>query len=327
MAASGGACGLKDKYVKYLYIVKPLVSCAQRDTPGTSYTMGAHIAHAPWSASNIDTFNEMVGTNAKIVHWFQDWANNGAFQRNLFDAVYQRGAMPMLTMEPWDYSAGTNQTTYQLQDITGGQHDALIRNFAQASAAYGRPYYLRFAHEMNGNWTSWSPGVNGNNGGPAEYAQAFRHVHDIFEQEGATNVRWVWCPNVNRRLSELEHYYPGDAYVDWTCMDGYNWGTTNSEGWQSMSQVFGATYDQVTQVAPTKPVMIGETASTELGGNKAAWIEQGYYNDLPNSLPRVRAVVWFHENRETDWRVNSSQASLDAYKEVAASSRYQGTLP
>ena len=32
-------------------------------------------------------------------------------------------------------------------------------------------------------------------------------------------------------------YYPGDEYVDWTGVDGYNWGVRNG-GWQSFEQVF-----------------------------------------------------------------------------------------
>jgi hypothetical protein len=48
---------------------------------------------------------------------------------------------------------------------------------------------------------------------------------------------------------------------------------------------------------------------------------------VPSRFPRVRAVVWFHEDKETDWRVNSSSAALAAYRKVASSSTYQGRLP
>jgi hypothetical protein len=76
-----------------------------------------------------------------------------------------------------------------------------------------------------------------------------------------------------------------------------------------------------------KPMMIAETASTEFGGDKAAWIRQGFLDEALVRFPRVRAIIWFHENKETDWRVDSSPASLVAYSEVAASSSYQGRLP
>jgi hypothetical protein len=73
--------------------------------------------------------------------------------------------------------------------------------------------------------------------------------------------------------------------------------------------------------------MIAETASTEVGGDKRAWIRQGFLTDLPTRFSKVQAVVWFNENKETDWRVNSSASSLEAYKEVVANSYYQGRLP
>ena len=75
-----------------------------------------------------------------------------------------------------------------------------------------------------------------------------------------------------------------------------------------------------------KPLMMAETASTELGGDKAAWIRHGFFDEVSSRFPRVRAIIWFHENKETDWRVDSLPASLVAYSEVAASSAYQGRL-
>ena len=66
-------------------------------------------------------------------------------------------------------------------------------------------------------------GANGNK--PGEYVAAWRHVHDIFAAAGATNATWVWCPyaDVTPQPAPSPSYYPGDAYVDWTCLDGYNW--------------------------------------------------------------------------------------------------------
>ena len=76
-----------------------------------------------------------------------------------------------------------------------------------------------------------------------------------------------------------------------------------------------------------KPIMISEIASTEQGGSKAAWITDWFLRDLPAEYPRVRAVVWFDQDKEADWRFNSSPASLAAFKQVAQSPLYQGRLP
>ncbi len=294
----------------------------------SSVALGAYISGAPWDPAKIDEFGTTVGSPPSVVMWYQDWAHSGTkeFDPRKMNAVVSRGAMPMVTWEPWDYTRGVNQPQYALKTIVSGKHDRYIRQWARDAKTWGKPFYLRFAHEMNGNWTSWSPGVNGNKGG--EYAAAWKRVHDIFGKEGATNARWVWSPNVEYNGSTpFASVYPGDAYVHWVGIDGYNWGTSYpDESWQGLAAVFGPSYDKLAAMT-TKPMMIAETASTELGGEKGSWIEESFLNAMPSNFPRVQAVIWFHENKETDWRVDSSQASLDAYKKAAASDLYQGKLP
>jgi hypothetical protein len=74
-------------------------------------------------------------------------------------------------------------------------------------------------------------------------------------------------------------------------------------------------------------VLIAETASTELGGDKAQWITQGLVTDLPARFPAVRAVIWFDENKETDWRVNSSAPALTGFRTAVASASSVGQTP
>jgi beta-mannanase len=266
----------------------------------------------------------MVGKQPSVVMWYQDWATPGVreFDPVMMDEVVARGAMPMVTWEPADYTRGVDQPQYALETIIRGDHDEHVRSWARDAAAWGKPFYLRFAHEMNGNWYPWSPGVNGN-AGAAEYVAAWRRVHNIFKEEGATNVRWVWNPHVKNRYSTpFGRFYPGAAYVDWVGLDGYNWGTL----WRTFPEIFDDSYEEIDALT-NKPMMVGETASAESGGNKAAWIRQTFLTDLPASYPQVRAVIWFHDKKEEDWRVNSSAASLEAYREVVGSPLYQGRLP
>ena len=298
----------------------------------SSVALGAYISGAPWDPAKIDEFTTMVygasGMKPAVVMWYQDWAHSGIkeFDPRKMNAVVSRGAMPMVTWEPWDHTKGVNQPQFALKTITSGKHDRYIRQWARDAKAWGKPFYLRFGHEMNGNWNTWSPSVNGNKDG--EYPAAWRRVHDIFRKEGVTNVRWVWSPNVeNNDSTPFAKVYPGGAYVDWVGIDGYNWGTSQSwSSWQTIGEVFGPSYDKLAAMTG-KRMMIAETASTEFGGEKGLWIDEGLLNAVPSRFPRVQAVIWFHENKETDWRVNSSQASLDAYKKVAASDLYQGKLP
>ncbi|MHB8647336.1 MAG: glycoside hydrolase family 26 protein [Thermomicrobiales bacterium] len=311
------------------------VAAAARPRAVTPIALGAYIAGAPGDPTQIDQFTALVGAAPAVVMWYQDWAHSGVrdFNPTQMNAVTARNAMPMVTWEPWDSTAGVVQPAYSLHQIIAGAYDAYIHQWARAAAAWARPMYLRFAHEMNGNWYPWCSGVNGNTS--AQYIAAWKHVHAIFQQERATNVRWVWSPNVSSATygrqrgavsTQLAALYPGDASVNWIALDGYNWGMSQSwSRWTDLATVFGASYTSLAKLT-SKPMMLAETASTELGGNKAAWITQGFLTDIPARFPRVRAVIWFDENKETDWRVNSSPASLAAYRGVAQSAIYQGRL-
>jgi Glycosyl hydrolase family 26 len=298
------------------------VELAEAAAPSVS--LGAFAPSLPWGFQDIDSFSERVGQRPAIIHWFQDWVME--FDPAYMEAAVSRGGMPLLTWEPWEFGAGLDQPAYALRKILGGRHDPYIRGWARAAARWGKPFFLRFAHEMNGAWTSWSPGLNGNTN--REFVAAWRRVHGIFRQEGAANVRWVWSPVAHsEEHTPYEKLYPGDAYVDWFGISGYNWGNTRAwSRWQSFSDLFGASYRKMKSMAPKKPIMIAEVGCAEQGGDKASWIRSAYLEEIPEKLPGIRAVSWFDADKENDWRVNSSPGSLEAYKAVASSTRYGGPL-
>jgi len=121
--------------------------------------------------------------------------------------------------------------------------------------------------------------------------------------------------------SVLTPYYPGDAYVDWLGLDGYNRG---GAAWQSFAQVFGASYQSITALS-AKPLMIAETASAEAGGSKAQWIVDAFSTQILQRYPRIQAVLWFNQNKETDWRIESSAAAQRAFARAVASSVYRSS--
>ncbi len=287
----------------------------------SSLYLGVNVPGWLQNLSAVTTFEQQAHKSVSIVMWYQGWGlRDGTqyFESRWMNNVRNHGSIPMVTWEPWLYTQGLNQPTYSLQNIINGRFDAYITKWAQTSKAWGHPYFLRFAEEMNGNWYPWSEQTNGNTAG--QYVQAWRHVHDIFTRVGATNVSWVWSPNVENALSTpLQELYPGSSYVDWVGMDGYNWGGVNGNGWQSFSQVFQQTYTDITALAPNTPLMIAETASAESNGNKANWITDAFTVQLPTNFPLVKAVIWFDENKETDWRINSSSASQTAFSNAVSS--------
>jgi beta-mannanase len=275
----------------------------------------------PWSSSwlqDLDAYSSRVGRVPAVVSTYRDM-EGAMLDTSAMSAVAARGSTPLLTVEPWDSSSATDPR-YALRNIVRGDFDTWFAAGADAARTYAKPFYLRFAPEMNGVWAPWEAGVNGNT--PQDYIDAWLHVHAIFAAHGATNAEWVWGPNVFGGGSAVDFtpYYPGSGVVDVLALDGYNWGALDI--WQTYSQVFGPSYDVLTKLDPTKPVMIAETASAELGGDKAAWITSAFTREVPTRTPRVSIVVWFNLNKETDWRVESSQQALNAYHSVATSASW-----
>jgi beta-mannanase len=266
----------------------------------------------------IDAFNSLAypsgAGHVPAVEYFLDLSSGYGTSNAINANIYQRNAMPILTWQP--QNMGGND-----QWVADGGYDAFLTAFAKSEAADGRPLYIRFGHEMNGQWYPWAPFNNGNTS--ASYVAMWRHVVTLFRANGASNVRWVWCANVGQ--NDFTPDYPGDAYVDYVGLDGYNWGSSMGS-WQSFKSIFGNDYGKLTALS-AKPVIIGETSSSEIGGSKGSWISQGFLSDVPQSFPRIKAILWFNENKEQDWRIDSSAGSLAAYQQVAASPRYHGTLP
>jgi hypothetical protein len=283
----------------------------------------------PWDMSAVDMFEAHAGKKMSILHWGRRWQTNGqyyGFDASLMEAVRQRGYLSMLDWTSWAYGQVAHEDApfFSLGQIIGGTHDNYIQQWATAAKNWGHPFFLRFNYEMNGDWFPWSEVYNGNT--PGQYIQAWRHVHDLFTQVGAHNVTWVWCPNIDLIDSiPLEGLYPGDAYVDWTCIDGYNWGPEPSHGgrWWNFYDIFKPTYDHILAIAPDKPMMIGETSSTELNGSKAAWITDALTVQVPKNFPKVKAFLWFNIGADgMDWFIESSPSAQAAFAAGIASNYY-----
>ena len=280
------------------------------------------------------TLEEAIGKGVAIRMYYLNWQN--AVNGGIYRTDKLTGRLSYIT---WEYQDGS---ATDLQAIIDGEHDDTIDNWANRIAELeNQMVMLRWGHEMNGDWYGWSGFQNGGSmtdgfgdptlaDGPERFVAAYHYIHDRFAAIGADNVLWVWCPNapISVMTDELgqwndaANYYPGDEYVDWLCLDGYNWGTSAfgqafNSSWQSFDQIFAESYRQMQAINDEKPMIIGEFASTEEGGDKAAWIIDTYQT-IAEDYPQIRAVTWFHINKETDWRIDSSPESLEAFATAVA---------
>src|SRR3954470_11800063 len=277
-------------------------------TPRGQTLFGMNVA----SLRKLDEAESALGARTALVGTFSDWVHAPDFPRELAEAVNDRGAVLLISWEPWDSENGSaDQSAYALKRIVAGDHDALIDRWAHQVAEYRRPVMLRFAAEMNGDWLPWSTGVNGNRRG--DYAAAWRHVRRRFRRAGAGNAVWVWNPIAAYDGSTpLSSLFPGTGEVDWLAVDGFNWGDMRTWGWQSFSDIFAPTLHAFGALAPRRPVMIAETGAPP-DARRPAWISDTLRSARAGG---VDAVVWFEFAKETDWRLAHDPASAAAARAV-----------
>jgi hypothetical protein len=299
-------------------------------------TIGDHLTgdQAPWDMNAVSRFEGEAGKSASMVQFFQPFAQCGgagcsfySFPTTPMDDIRGHGSIPVLSWSSQAIPSTLSQPDFQLSDVISGRYDEYIAGFAEEARDWGHPFFLRFNWEMNGDWFPWAEGANGNAGG--EYVAAWRHVHDIFAAAGATNVSWVWCPFVDPgdTMTDLSSLYPGDSYVDWTGLDGYNWGTNpaSPRGWRTFDQLFRRTYDEIVEsVAPGKPMMLAEIGSSELGGSKADWIRDALIR-IPTQYRQIRALLWFDKfDDDMDWPIETSAPATGAFAEGIDQPAYVG---
>jgi beta-mannanase len=261
--------------------------------------VGAFISDTP-TAQDIEVFQSNFGKKPFLVMVFIDWKN--FVDDKVVRDIYVEECRLLVTWEPW-YAIDEEGIDYDA--LLAGDMDSYIRAFAGRLKEINKPVLLRFAHEMNGDWYPWSASKIG----AAKYILLYRHVKDIFDDIDADNVRWIFSIN-SENIPEENNYmdsYPGDEYVDFIGIDGYNWGNTKPwSRWMGFGDIFRKRYDEVT-ARFGKPVIIGEFGSTSSGGDKALWIRRAIA-DI-KKMKKIKAFVLFNVDKETDWAFSADKES------------------
>jgi mannan endo-1,4-beta-mannosidase len=212
---------------------------------------------------NVSEFSAAVGHRPTTVSVFIKLDTTGTTHK--LDALRVGGYIPFVTLEPWSViRRKADDPQFSLSTIVDGTHDDTLRAQARAIAASSGPVYLRLAHEMNGNWYPWAAGVNGNT--PQLYVAAWRHVHQVFQQTPGVHVEWVWSPaadNLGSPAVQPAPFYPGDAYVDFVGLTGYEHNDPQP------GHTFGKTIAELRAVTG-RPVILSEIGAD--GPNKLRWL-------------------------------------------------------
>jgi hypothetical protein len=277
---------------------------SQTAPAGSGVLFGAYVNPTnTWSQSGrkaeMASFESALGRPLDISHVYDGW------NQSLPDwETKWNDASGRTTLISWSHAP--------VSPVLSGSQDAYIKSVANGLKSLSHPVMLEYFWEMDLHRYSTATGS------PATFIAAWRHIHDVFAAEGADNVEFVWCPSAYGFVTgDAQKYYPGDAYVDWICADGYNWGSVKPQKNQSFATIFRGLY---AFGAPTgKPLMVGEFGTAETtSGTRAAW-----FNDAASSLqtmPAIKAVVYFDSldtKHNWDWRVPGSGSSWSAFQSMA----------
>jgi mannan endo-1,4-beta-mannosidase len=310
----------------------------------TRHFFGIYTEQSPYSWSEVDKVVRAVGKVPSMAGYFG--AGDEPFRPDAVLSAWTRGMLPLLTWELRPKAdmgpggAGNQRPGYSLAEIAGGSLDPYLRTYAHAVTALGLPLAIRLDHEMNGSWYPWSiySAVNGRDGktGAEWYRLMWRHVHDIFVQAGATNVLWVWSPNVTTfARSDFRNFYPGDGYVDWIGLSGYYRRSTRAPDFET---TYGPTLRKLRDAAlfphAAKPILLSEIGATENGGNKVIWINNLFTAFKQPANADLIGFCWFHNTvtsspedptaTTNDWRITSSKPAATAFATGIADPAYAG---
>ena len=209
---------------------------------------------------------------------------------------YEAGRLVELTLQLTDNNNVDMFAKSPLLDIYRGNMDGQLRQWARDAAAFGHPFLFRLNNEMNSDWTSYGGVVN--LADPQIFTAVWQRIYRIFEEEGVDNCIWIFNPhdrqappsNWNNSLA----YYPGNEYVQMIGVTGYNNGTYYTqwaEEWREFEDIYDQIQEEYQPHFASFPWIITEFASSGIGGDKVAWIEEMF--DHIGDYPNIRIAVWF----------------------------------
>ncbi len=311
---------------------------AELMNPDTRY-FGMYTTQAPFNWASFDDAANSVGRSQNLVGYFGGWDQD--YRANAVTRAWDRGMLPMLTWESRPIAAKNDviiEPDYTLPKIIDGGFDAYLTRYAQDIVATGLPLAIRLDHEMNGVWYPWAEttgsgaSINGNS--PGDFVAMWQHVHDIFEANGANDyVIWVWAPNIINNLpaakqgiDTLRGLYPGDEYVDWVGVSGYQRPPYKADNNATFGYTYDRTLDQLRELTDKK-IILAEVGASETGGTKPAWVRSFFQGFDPGANDDVIGFAWFNlavttyvegQLSTNDWRVDSRANSLAAFTEGLA---------
>ena len=264
--------------------------------PQSGHYVGFSVGGFPPNPAQLSSLEQATGVTATAVSLYMSLGSK--IDMSAVTAVCAQGALPVIEID---------SDRLSLRDVADGSQDGALASYARELAAINYPVAIDFDHEFNGPWFDWGYKYQT----ATEFVAAWRHIVSVFRINGATQVKWVWNPNVNYNdTTALRPWYPGDAYVTLVGLDGYF--TSPSSTFHS---VFDPTLLQVRQFT-SRPILIVETGANP--SSKRPRAIASLFAGASNT-PGIVGLIWFDYKKYAghDWYIDNDPAALAAFREAS----------
>ena len=296
-------------------IAAPAATTLGRYEPINGCYLGAYVLQDESLNGDMQAFNEITGKkHATYFSYF-------GYKEGDMDALAEwlketeaADAAPQVALEP----------NLGLEVV---ENDEYLIELAKTLNRVDGPVFLRFASEMNGNWTNYHDD-------PELFIEKWQLMHDVMA-EYAPNVLMLWTV-FSTPTNNIDDYYPGDEYVDWVGINIYNVAYHNNNindvaADEDPLEFLDYVYKHYSDRKPIQISEYGVTHYTITDGQNysdfACEKLRRLYENLEENYPRVKAIYYFDVNnllnapegrRINDYSLTGDEHVLSAYRDIIA---------
>jgi hypothetical protein len=275
--------------------------------------------HEDGNANLVNAFNNLAGKKIGVAFFSDNWFNGIHFPLDKCISIRTTGAVPFIRIQNWVREGDTlsDAGPYTHKNIIAGMFDTQLRAYAQAAKSFGTTLIIEYGVEVNGNWFPWSQE------GPEPYKAAYRHIVNLFKEQGVTNVKWAFHVDATDNNNGYK-WYPGDDIIDWIGTSCYG-----AESKKGCIRTLQNTYDSFASISTTKPLGIFEWGigdATDTTNTLHALATDPRYSRIKLLQVWNEGVVPGHpEDKVPDGRINVTPQNLQAYRQGIANQAYVST--
>lgn len=299
---------------------------AKLEPPDGMVYHGAQAEVRPESITNytvdwtgIEEYTKACGKRPKLIMHYTSFDERAyALLKTAIYEISQKeySYIPQIGLDFYNY--GYNPSVMSPNDITkeivSGKYDEQIKDLAGFFRKMKASIFLRPGYEFGGTG-------QGSRASKVYWVKAWRKIYDIFQEENANNVAFVWN---TLDAGDFMDYYPGDSYVDW-------WAINIFENNADQNQFVNNFIQQA--AVHHKPVMIAESTPRRIGSIRGQYAWDNWYRPYVKLIlkyPHVKAFCYINASWKAypdtsfafDCRIQSDKVVAAQYQKMLSDKRF-----